>query len=86
MSCLYKFELWVEVDDADELRRAAIERWHEENPSIEDPYEGGFDPDDEAHCIVMLLDPSTMPGCTIESSSCEHMSLLGNDENKWLEA
>ena len=57
----YTFTLELEVDDEDELREAA--RAH---PDAE-----GLDLDDVATCIQVLLDPGTLPGCSIEESYCE---------------
>lgn len=57
----YTFTLELDVYDEDHLREAA--RAH--------PDADGLDLDDVANCIQVLLDPGTLPGCSIEESRCE---------------
>lgn len=65
------FHLYLKVVDAQELRTAAIERAIEEGLSFEEASaestieDGGVDVN---WCLVMLLDPGTLAGCSILDS------------------
>lgn len=60
----YTFTLELDVYDEDHLREAAANH----------PDAANFDPvdlEDIPTCIQILLDPGTLPGCSIEESRCD---------------
>lgn len=68
------FCLEGEVTDADDLMRAAITRTMEESQCGEDEARDFLHDEGEpnyARCLVMLLDPGSMPGFQILESSAE---------------
>ena len=73
----YTVTMYVHVDDEEQLRLAAEARAVEDGLSMEswrDMRQGtGGD-------LVMLLDPGSLPGCSIEQSDAEHEALFSDDD------
>ena len=73
----YTFTLTLDVDDEDAVIQAAIERYIEDGTcQTEDEAReflalGGDGDIDIGDCLVMLLDPGHLLGCSIHNSSCD---------------
>jgi hypothetical protein len=65
----WDFTMWLNVKDVDLLHDAASK-----HPDCEDPAElknkdGSIN--NIRACLIMLLDPGSLPGCTIQASNAE---------------
>lgn len=68
----YVFTLETEVHDAQALRRAAVAHYVAENPTCCDDADEVFGTDAEPNvgaCLVQLLDPGRLDGCSIDYST-----------------
>jgi len=69
----YEFGIWLTVHDAEILRAVAL-RHEDAQPDDTFQFEDGS-VDVEA-CLVMVLDPGSLPGCSIQSSSASPAGAL----------
>lgn len=72
-----EFTLMLRVTDEADLREAAYQRAIEDGAPDEDAeqYRNGSMP--VSQCVVMLLDPSTLDGASIEWSQAEEVAATG---------
>lgn len=86
---LHKVTIWVDIDDPSELYAAAVARYmqdcprrantseHEYMKGLESTLGDASDGEDSMDldaCLVMLLDPGTLPGADIDESTSEAAS------------
>ncbi len=62
----YVFTMWLSVHTPEALRQAALA--HEDAAPSDTFLREDGTVDIEA-CLVMMLDPSSLPGCTVQSST-----------------
>lgn len=74
MSRYHTITIELEVHDATALLAAAKERATADGAPI-DGLTGADGEPDTAACLVMLLDPGSLAGCSIEHSSAEEIDL-----------
>lgn len=79
MSKTYTFMLTVRVDSAEALQRAAFRNYTVDNGNTEMAFadaETFFGPENDPNipsCLTQLLDPGSIPGCSIDcSDATEH--------------
>jgi hypothetical protein len=79
---VYRFEMDLDVHDEKDLHLAAVMYYQQQN-AARDPQEvmaeaiemlGPKDEPDVEACLVMLLDPGQLAGCSIHNSSAEYLS------------
>lgn len=72
MRRLYEFSVYLDVHSPESLRAAAVERAVEDG--YDDPEAAVLDVDgklDISACLIILLDPGSLPGCDIIDSVAE---------------
>lgn len=67
----YEFSLQVTVDDENALYQAALEQARKEGAEYNDLMDPGTNEINVEACLQVLLDPSTLIGCSIEESHAE---------------
>jgi hypothetical protein len=67
MNQSYEFSLWLRVLDPEKLLAAALAHPDAAGDTRDDYLDEGGEIDTNA-CLVMLLDPGTLPGCEILDS------------------
>lgn len=69
----YEFGIWLTVHDPAILRAAALEH---EDAQPDDTFLASDGSVDVEACLVMVLDPGSLPGCSIQSSSASPAGAL----------
>lgn len=75
-SASYLFSLTLRVDDEAALFRAALERYALENKTMDNTEAllGTVDAPNVDGCLAMLLDPCTLPGCSLDEHEVQCLS------------
>lgn len=69
----FDFTMWLSVYDPEDLKAAAMQHVDAKDSTSAD-FENSDGSVDISACLTMLLDPGSLPGCSIQSSGAVQAS------------